>query len=132
MSGFLMRWIFAFALLAVTYNPTQYNYVTWVLQYGSANLSIAVLTGLILLVGYIIYLRATLRSIGLFGVILILALVGAILWVAYDLGLFDIDNPSFNTWVGILAMSIVLGVGLGWSHVRRAISGQSDVDDVDE
>jgi hypothetical protein len=24
-----------------------------------------------------------------------------------------------------------LGVGLSWSHVRRALSGQADMDDVD-
>jgi uncharacterized membrane protein YjgN (DUF898 family) len=47
---------------------------------------LAVLFGLLLLVGYIIYLRATLRSIGLFGMCLVLALVAALLWVASDYG----------------------------------------------
>jgi len=26
----------------------------------------------------------------------------------------------------------VLGIGLSWSHVRRALAGQHDVDDVEE
>lgn len=130
--GFLMRWAFAFGLLAVTFNPTQYNYVIWVQDYGGHNLSIAFLTGLLLLIGYIIYLRATLRSIGPLGMLLVLALVGAILWVLYDFGVLDIENSSLNTWLGILALSVVLGVGLSWSHVRRALSGQADMDDVDE
>lgn len=132
MTGFFWRWIFAFGLLAATYNPTEFNYVRWVLEYGSMNLSIAVLVGLILVVGYIIYLRATLRSIGPFGMMLVLALVGAILWVFYDLGLVSLDNPGLNTWLGLLALSVVLGIGLSWSHVRRALSGQADMDDVDE
>ena len=85
-----------------------------------------------LLIGYIIYLRATLRSIGGIGVVLVLALVGAILWVLYDLGVLDVQNSNLNTWLGLLALSIVLGVGLSWSHVRRALSGQADMDDVDE
>lgn len=97
MTGFFWRWLFAFGLLAVTYNPTEFNYVRWVLEYGSMNLSIAVLVGLILVVGYIIYLRATLRSIGPFGMMLVLALVGAILWVFYDLGLVNLDNPGLNS-----------------------------------
>jgi len=96
------------------------------------NLSIAVLVGLILVVGYIIYLRATLRSIGPFGMMLVLALVGAILWVLYDLGFVSLDNPGVNTWLGLLALSVVLGIGMSWSHVRRALSGQADMDDVDE
>ena len=129
--GLLTRWFFAFALLALTFNPTPYNYVTWVGEFGGQNLSIAVLLGLLLLIGYIIYLRATLRSIGAFGMILVLAVMGALLWVLYDFGVLRLDNRSFNLWLGVGVLSFVLGVGLSWSHVRRSLSGQSDVDDVD-
>jgi drug/metabolite transporter (DMT)-like permease len=100
-------------------------------SYGSMNMSIAVLAGLVLLVGYIIYLRATLRSIGAFGMLLVLAVVGAGLWVLYDLGVLRLDDPSFNVWLGLIALSFVLAIGLSWSIVRRALSGQADVDDVD-
>lgn len=130
--NFIMRWVFAFLLLAATYNPTEYNYARWVGSYGSQNLSIAVLAGLVLLVGYVIYLRATLRSIGAFGMLLVLAIVTALLWVMYDFGLVDLANPTLNTWIALAALATVLGIGLSWSHVRRHLSGQSDVDDVDE
>lgn len=129
--GFLLRWVCAFLLLAATFNPTEYNYVQWVRSYGGMNVSIAVLAGLFLLIGYIIYLRATLRSIGAFGMLLVLAVVGAGLWVLYDLGVLTLDNPSFNVWLGLGALSFVLAIGLSWSIVRRALSGQADVDDVD-
>lgn len=130
--GFILRWLFAFALLAATYNPTEWNFVSWVMDRDNNQLSVIVLFGLVLVVGYIIYLRATLRSIGAFGMLLVLALVGAILWVLYDFGLLSLDDRSVNVWLGILALSLVLGVGLSWSHVRRALSGQADMDDVDE
>ena len=130
--GFLYRWVCAFVLLALTYNPTQYNYIRWVLDFGRDNLSVAVLLGLLMLVAYIIYLRATLRSIGAFGMALILALVGALLWVLYDFGVLTLDDPGLITWLGLLAMSLVLGIGLSWSIVRRNLSGQADIDDVDE
>ena len=129
--GFLIRWICAFVLLALTFNPTEYNYVQWVRSYGSMNMSIAVLTGLVLIIGYIIYLRATLRSIGAFGMLLVLAVVGAGIWVLVDLGVLRLDDPSFNVWLGLIALSFVLAIGLSWSIVRRALSGQADVDDVD-
>ncbi|APE42955.1 hypothetical protein BOO69_05600 [Sulfitobacter alexandrii] len=130
--GFMTRWLCAFLLLAATFNPTEYNYTNWVMDYGGANLSIAVLLGLLLLIGYIIYLRATLRSIGAFGMLLVLAVVGAALWVLYDLQVLRLDNSSFNVWLALGALSLVLGIGLSWSHVRRALSGQADIDDVDE
>ena len=128
---FVLRWLTAFALLAATYNPTSFNYVKWVMTQGERPVSLMVLAGLLLLIGYIIYLRGTLRSIGGFGMLLVLALVGAVLWVLYDFGVLSLDNTGLNVWLGLLALSLVLGVGLSWSHVRRALSGQADMDDVD-
>lgn len=130
--GFLIRWAFAFVLLAATYNPTQWNFVRWSMANYQESLSLTVLFGLILLVGYIVYLRATLRSIGLFGMILILAVVATVLWVLFDQGVISLDDPTINTWIAIVALSIVLAVGLSWSIVRRKLSGQADVDDIDE
>ena len=128
---FVLRWLTAFALLAATYNPTSFNNVKWVMTQGERPVSLMVLAGLLLLIGYIIFLRATLRSIGGFGMLLVLALVGALLWVLYDFGVLSLDNTGLNVWLGLLALSLVLGVGLSWSHVRHALSGQADMDDVD-
>lgn len=129
--GFLLRWAFAFILLAATYNPTQWNFVRWGMENYQTSLPVTVLFGLVLLVGYIIYLRATLRSIGPFGMLLVLAVAGTLLWVLYDQGWIDLADPTFNTWLAIVVLSIVLAIGLSWSIVRRRLSGQADVDDVD-
>lgn len=130
--GFFLRWVVAFILLGATFNPTDVNYVHWVSANYQTQLPMSVLLGLLLTVGYIIYLRATLRSIGAFGMFLVLAIIAAMLWVLYDYGLLDIKNQTMMTWLGIFALSIVLGVGLSWSLIRRRLSGQADVDDVDE
>ncbi|MEJ6745733.1 MAG: DUF6524 family protein [Yoonia sp.] len=129
--GFLIRWAFAFLLLAATYNPTQWNFVRWAIGNYQNMLSVTVLVGLILAIGYIILLRATLRSIGMFGMLLVLAIAGTLLWVLFDQGFINLTNPTINTWLGIIMMSLVLAIGLSWSIVRRKISGQADVDDVD-
>lgn len=130
--GFVLRWVFAFVLLAATFNPTEWNYVRWSIENFDTRLSVVILGGLILLIGYIIYLRATLRSIGAFGMFLVLAVVAALLWVLYDFGLLSLENRNFNVWLGLFALSAVLGIGLSWSLVRRKLSGQADIDDVDE
>lgn len=88
--------------------------------------------GAALLVGYIIYVRATLRSIGSFGMGLVLAIAAALIWVLYDFGLISFDDPTLNIWMALVALSLVLGIGLSWSHIRRKLSGQADMDDVDE
>lgn len=127
-----IRWLIAFALLAATYNPTHYNWLRWSMQNYADQLPLIVLSGLILLIGYIIFLRATLRSIGPFGMALVLAVVAALLWVLFDFGWLNLENQTLNLWLGLLALSLVLGIGLSWSHIRRTISGQADMDDVDE
>ena len=130
--GFPIRWLLAFVLLTATYNPTQWNFVRWAMAHYTDMLSVTVLAGLVLLVGYIIYLRATLRSIGLFGMILVLSVAGTLIWVLFDQGFIDLSDPTINTWLAIVILSLVLAIGLSWSIVRRKISGQADVDDVDE
>jgi len=130
--GIFLRWLFAFALIAATYNPTQWSYTRWASTNYETHLSLVVFLGLVLAIGYIIYVRATLRSIGGFGMVLIFALVGTLIWVLYDFGVLRLDSRQLNTLLGILALSVVLGIGLSWSIVRRALSGQADVDDVDE
>ena len=129
--GFLIRWALAFVLLAATYNPTEWNFVRWAMGNWEAQLPLTIFFALILAVGYIIYLRATIRSIGVFGMLLLLAVVGTALWVLVDLGWIRLDDPTVNTWLAIVVFSAVLAIGLGWSIVRRRISGQADVDDVD-
>ena len=130
--GFIWRWLAAFVLLATTFNPTEYNYVNWVRDYGNMNMSIAVLLGLFLVIGYIIYMRATLRSIGGLGMLLVTAVVGAAIWVLYDFGVLRLDNSNMNVWLALITLSFVLGIGLSWSIVRKALSGQADMDDVDQ
>ena len=131
MSAILIRWVFAFVLLAATYNPTEYNYIAWARANIDGQLPVVLLLGLLLMIGYIVYLRATLRSIGAIGMVLIAAVVGALIWVLYDWGWLTLENSALNMWIGILALSAVLGIGLSWSIMRRRISGQADVDDVD-
>jgi hypothetical protein len=130
--GLLLRWFGAFALLSLTWNPTEWNFVRWSMTNWSDQMPLTVLLGLVLLVVYIIYLRATLRSIGPLGMVLVAAVFGAMIWVLVDWGVLQVGNSALNQWLGIVVLSLVLGIGLSWSFARRKLSGQTDVDDVDE
>ena len=124
--AFLLRWSFAFALVVLTYNPTSLSYVHWAIANFRSEMPLTVFLGVALLVGYVIYLRATLRSIGHWGMLLVTGLVGSLLWVLYDWRVLSLANTDLNVWMGLLAVSLVLGTGLSWSIVRRALSGQFD------
>ncbi|MEJ6500060.1 MAG: DUF6524 family protein [Rhodobacterales bacterium] len=132
MNGFLIRWAMAFVLLAATYNPTDWNYVSWTMVNFNRETAMMVLMGLLLMAGYIIYLRATLRSIGMIGMGLVSAIVAAGVWVLIDQDIIQLGNATVKVWFVLVGLSFVLGIGLSWSFVRRAMSGQYDVDDADD
>ena len=64
--------------------------------------------------------------------LLVAALFGALVWVLIDWGILTLENPSVTVWLALLALSLVLGIGLSWSIIRRKLTGQTDVDDIDE
>lgn len=130
--GIFLRWVFALILVTATFNPTQWNYVGWAMENYATETPITVFLGLILLISYVIYIRATMRSIGVFGVLLVAAVVASLIWVLIDWQLLSLENKDVNVWLGVFAVSVVLGIGLSWSIVRRALSGQLDVDDYDD
>lgn len=129
--GVLIRWLGAFVLLSVTYNPTEWNYVAWVRATWPEQMPLAVFLGLLLAVAYMVYVVATLRSIGPFGVMVVTAIFGAGLWVLTDWGVLNLANPSLNLWLGILVGSLILGIGLSWSILRQRMSGQASVDEIE-
>ncbi|MBT3535934.1 MAG: hypothetical protein HN478_18775 [Rhodospirillaceae bacterium] len=131
-ASFLLRWLTALILVFATFNPTQYSFFRWVEPMNGENLPLKALAGILLLILYVIFLRATWRSIGPIGVALAAALLGALIWVGIDFGLFNLSQPTVMTWVLLFACATILAIGISWSHIRRRISGQADMDDVDE
>lgn len=130
--GFGLRFLFALALVMFTYNPSGYSYFHWVDDtLPDINPYIA-LAGVLLLTGWVIYMRATLRSLGFFGLLLLTAVVACLIWMLVDLDVVDISQGAPMAWLISVLTALVLAVGISWSHIRRRLTGQVDMDDVDE
>ena len=129
--GFLLRLLVAVVLVFSNYNPSEYSYYHWVSNNISDFTPIMALFGVLLLVGWTIFLRATLRSLGPFGLLLAAAFMGVLLWMMIDWGWFDADNLKAVTYLILVVLSGILAIGVSWSHIRRRITGQVDVDDVE-
>jgi hypothetical protein len=119
-------------LVAATYNPEGLSYYHWVFGEGFVFGPEQAVLGVLLLIGWVIYLRATLRSLGALGLTLSLALCGSLVWLFSAWGWISPNSPRAIAYVSLIIVALVLAVGLSWSHVRRRLSGQVDVDDVDE
>lgn len=131
----LIRLFFAFVLVFTTYNPSKYSYFSWLkksLDQADKVDVLLIFGGVVLLILWVIYLRATLRSLGPIGLALACAFFGTLLWLIVDYGLVPTDNVDAITWLVLTAFSCVLAVGISWSHVRKRISGQADMDDLDK
>ena len=130
--GFLGRWIFSAALVFGTYNPSSYSLVGWVMDDDFVIGPVPAIVSLILLIAWIVFLRATFLSMGWLGIILGGALSAAFLWLLVDLGVLSLDKPHMIAWLVLLVLSLILAAGLSWSHIRRRLTGQVDVDDMED
>ena len=128
---FLIRLAAAMFLVFASYNPSGYSWFHWISDAANRFDPVILFTGVVLLIGWVIYLRATARSLGVFGIILALAFIASLIWVLVDLGLLSVENPTFFQYIVLFVLSLVLATGMSWSHIRRRMTGQLDVDDVE-
>ena len=129
--GFLLRLLFALALVLVTYNPSGHSYVDWVRGATEVALVYKVVAGVVLAIGWVIYLRATKNSLGVFGIILSLALLGCVVWLFIEWNLFDPGDRTAMTWAAEIVVAFLLAIGMSWSHIRRRLTGQVDTDEIE-
>lgn len=130
--SYIARWVFAAALVFGTYNPSGYSYISWLFDAETEFGPVLAIIGLVILIAWIIYLRATFLSMGWLGVTLGAALFAAIIWLFVDLGWLSIDSTGIISYLVLLLLSIILATGMSWSHIRRRLTGQIDVDDVED
>jgi hypothetical protein len=132
MGSVLMRLAFSLALVFLTFNPTGHSYFHWL----QANLSpiqpLVVIAGLLLLGGWLFFIRATFSSMGTVGVVLLLALFAAIVWWMVARGWLSTADKSTMAWVVLSCLGLLLGIGMSWAHIRARLSGQTSVDRVDQ
>ena len=131
-SGLGVRFAIAAGLVCLTWNPTPFNYVRWAMAEWSELAAVVFFVGLILLIAWIIFLRATFRSLGVVGILLGVAVAGSILWLLFEYDVVDAANRTALSWVVLVLLATLLAAGMSWSHLRRRWSGQADVDDIDE
>ena len=130
--SFLLRVLFAVALVFGTYNPTDYSYISWVLSGDAGFGPVTALVGVILLIAWIVFLRATFLSLGWLGIVLGAAFFACLIWLLIDIGWLSLEATSAITWLVLLLIALILAVGMSWSHIRRRLTGQVDVDDVED
>jgi hypothetical protein len=131
--SFVWRFVSSLALVVATYNPTGYSYFHWVWnsweqdRLGPEHF----VAGMLVVAGWAILVVATRRSLGSFGLLIVAAILGGVVWWLSSAGLQLAGTASALTWVILVCVALLLTVGLSWSHIWRRITGQYEVDDND-
>lgn len=127
--GFLLRWLAALFGVFATYNPSGHSYYHWLRDEPRIG-AVQATAGIALLIFYVVFLRATVRSLGPVGIGLVSALLGAAAWTLARWRVVDLDQPDQRMVVSLSITASLLAIGLSWSAIRYTISGQYDSDDV--
>ena len=123
--GFLVRFAFALLVVGVTYNPTRYSYYAWAERTGWQWRPLFVFVGVVLLIGWVICLRFTLRSIGGLGLLLANAFLASLFWLFADWGWLPIENVAAISWIGLVSVAAILAVGMSWARLRATRAARS-------
>lgn len=136
--NYLLRLLAAVATVFATYNPTRYSYIDWLYRALSSSEPLntqkwAVITfcGVVLVIAWAIFLRATYRSLGLIGTTLAIAFFASLIALVIVFELLPEYSETLVEYLVLIAISGVLSIGISWSHVRRRVTGQIDVDEAD-
>ena len=131
LGGILTRIGAALLLVFATFNPSGYSYFHWLRgDFPSVSAPQAVV-GILLLIPWIFLWRSMMQAVGKLGLVLMAALFAAIVWMFVGWGWIDPANTGAMTWVALAVVGLILGIGMSWAIIRRDLTGQASVDDVD-
>jgi Family of unknown function (DUF6524) len=122
-----LRLALSAALVGITFNPSGSSFFHYAKATLPAVNGLFALASVVLVIAWVVLLRATLQSLGLMGVTLMVALLGAMVWVGSDLGVFNLHDGSLRTWLILAVITLVLFAGLSWSDLRRRLTGQTNL-----
>ncbi len=125
--GMLLRILFAVIIVAATWNPTGWSYVQWALIDTSTFDATKALVGVLLAAAWLLCIRATWVSLGLMGVVGAAIVIGVFVWWLMSMGIVSTDQRTMQ-WIGVIAVGVVLGIGMGWSLFRAKATGQVETD----
>ena len=125
--GVIWRMVFAVVLVLLTFNPSGYSFYHWLTAPPVGISATKAFAGVVLLIGWVFCLRTAFVSLGMLGLALGAALLGTATWLLVDVGLLSLTGVSAMTWVALLILGALLGLGLSWSLIRARTTGQVEV-----
>lgn len=136
-AGVAGRFAMAIVVVFATFNPWGISFFHWAVAPvfatggGIGTLGpLKALAGILLVIGWVICLQTTRRSLGFKGALLVAALLGTLIWLLIDQRLLAAGSSKAIALIVMVILGAILGIGMSWSHLSRKLTGQMDTDQV--
>ena len=112
--GALLRFAAALILVYATFNPEGVSYYHWAIQplvRGAIGFTaLKAVAGIVLLIGWLVFVQAAQRSLGIKGVLVTLALFVAIVWLLAEWRVLSLGNMRAVGHVVLVVIALLLAV----------------------
>jgi len=127
-------WWFAIILTLVYsfYNPVGFSlYHMWAGTENLDNVSFKTLltVALLTVLGLIAY--GTYQAITVYGLAVIVGIVGIVLWCVNEFVTLSVFSPTFFAWATQPIVAVILTIGWQWPKIWRSATGTVTTDDID-
>jgi uncharacterized protein DUF6524 len=120
-TGFLVRWLLSLAVVFSVYNVRgQSLYHVWLTQ-NEFQLSLKVLSTMLILLALVVIIRATLQAINLVGLIVLTAIVATVVWVLSDYEFVTVTGEALTIYFAQIILATALGLGMTLGKVQRQL-----------
>jgi hypothetical protein len=126
LAGILVRMLAVMLLVGGTYNPGGYSFYHWVVLGDGGMLASKLCVGLLIGIGFVVCITATVRSLGLILLLPGLGMIFTLVWLLSHWGWVDLADRLQRTLVLEAALVVLLGTGVSFSLIRYRLSGQMD------
>ncbi|WP_029007087.1 DUF6524 family protein [Azospirillum halopraeferens] len=124
LSDFIIRWLFLFAMITATYNPTGYSYVDWLFAADTTYLAVKLFIGMTLIILYGFILGMAGRALKGMGVFLAILFFASLTWALESQDLLP------GTRLGLMLLiqaflAATLAAGLSLAILRQNVAGHT-------
>lgn len=130
----LLRIFIAAVVVFATYNPTGNSVFHWVKNSLNGEMPDAwvVLGAIVAILINVVLLIAAWKALGKIGIIIVLILFAALVYLALQEGVVSTSNNDSLQWLALALYSAFLGIGLSGAILWRRATGQVVTDESDD
>ena len=122
LTRFLSRWLLSLVTVFAIYNVRGHSlYHVWFTE-NSFQLSLKVLSTMLILLALIIIVRATLRAINIVGLVVLTAIVATVVWVLSDYDFVTVTGEALTIYFAQIVLATALGLGMTLGHVEDRLA----------